>query len=210
MAALRHNLTGFVLLAAMTVAGAAGAGQLDLSLGQGRVTLIATEVSLSEILAEWSRLGDTRFVYDDEFDDQLTGPPLTLHLVDVPEAEVLRILLRSAPGYVAAPRAAHLQGAAVYDRVVILSSGSRPRTARAAPVRVSPPVPATSPPPDTVETTLADRATPAEPPPASAKERTTHWAHLERNRSLLSSSEKGISAPTRASPRDPSTHPRVP
>ena len=91
---------------------------MELSLDRGRVTLTATEVPLGEILAEWSRIGGTRFVDA----DQLTAPPMTLQLVDVPEADALRILLRAASGYVAAPRATEGPGTSRFDRVVILVS----------------------------------------------------------------------------------------
>ena len=108
-----------VLLAAPNVL---QAGELDLSIARGRVTLTASEVPLGEVLAEWARIGDTQFVDP----DQLTGPPVTLQLVDVPEADALRILLRSASGYLAAPRAAGLPGASVYDRVLIMASSRGP------------------------------------------------------------------------------------
>jgi hypothetical protein len=105
-----------------------GAG-VELSFDGGRVTLVATRVTVDKILAEWARLGDTRFI-DAE---RLNGSPTTLQLIDVPEAAALRVLLRSVPGYVVMPRAVEASGTSRYDRVVILA---RRRIARTSPALV--------------------------------------------------------------------------
>lgn len=94
----------------------AAAGNLTLTLSNGRVTLMAQDVPLRQILDEWSRVGKTTIVNG----DKLTGPPLTLQLVDRPEREVLDLLLRSASGYIAAQRAASIPDASMFDRVMIL------------------------------------------------------------------------------------------
>jgi hypothetical protein len=94
----------------------ASAGDLKLTLSNGRVTLIAQDVPLRQILDEWSRVGKTTIVNG----DKLMGPPMTLQLVDRPEREVLDLLLRSASGYIAAQRAASIPDASVFDRVMIL------------------------------------------------------------------------------------------
>lgn len=94
----------------------AAAGDLKLSLSNGRVTLIAQDVPLRQILDEWARVGQTTIVNA----DKLNGPPMTLQLVDRPEREVLDLLLRSASGYIAAPRSASLDGASVFEKVMIL------------------------------------------------------------------------------------------
>jgi hypothetical protein len=99
----------------------ARAGELQLTIANGRVTLVADSVPLRTILTEWARIGQTRIVNG----EKLTGAPLTLRLIDVPEAQALDIVLRSASGYMAAPRPAGMAGASQYDRVVILAS-SRP------------------------------------------------------------------------------------
>ncbi len=94
----------------------ATAGDLKLTLSNGRVTLIATDVPLGQILDEWARVGKTTIVNG----DKLSGPPLTLQLVDRPEREVLDLLLRSASGYIAAQRQVSIADASVFDRVMIL------------------------------------------------------------------------------------------
>jgi len=92
------------------------AGDLTLTLANGRATLIAQDVPLRQILDEWARVGNTTIVNG----DKLMGPPMTLQLVDRPEREVLDLLLRSASGYIAAPRGANLAGASQFARVMIL------------------------------------------------------------------------------------------
>ena len=96
----------------MVGASRAGAGELTLTLSNGRATLIAKDVPVRQILDEWSRVGKTTIVNG----DKLTGPPITLQLVDRPEREVLELVLRSASGYIAAPRdAAAPVGASMFD-----------------------------------------------------------------------------------------------
>jgi hypothetical protein len=70
----------------------AAAGDLKLTLSNGRVTLIAQDVPLRQILDEWSRLGKTTIVNG----DKLMGPPLTLQ------------------------RPANVADASMFDRVMIL------------------------------------------------------------------------------------------
>jgi hypothetical protein len=94
----------------------AAAGDLKLTLSNGRVTLIAQDVPLRQILDEWARVGKTTIVNA----DKLNGPPMTLQLVDRPEREVLDLLLRVASGYIAAPRTASIEGGSVFERVMIL------------------------------------------------------------------------------------------
>ena len=119
-----------VALVGAMAAGPAAGDEIELSMKAGRVTLVATGAPLTAVLAAWSRVGTTRFV-DAE---AVAGESVTLHLVGVAEAEALRILLRPAAGYVAAPRRAGSNGASQYDRVKILGAagGAAAVQARAA------------------------------------------------------------------------------
>ncbi len=101
----------------------ASAGDLRLTMNAGRVTIIADNVPLRQILQEWSRIGQALIVNA----DKLSGPNVTMQLIDTPEKDALDILLRSASGYIAAPRTIARAGASLYDRVTILAS-SRPPT----------------------------------------------------------------------------------
>jgi len=106
-----------VLVALAVSASIAAAGELKLTLEKGRATLIAEDVPLRQILDEWARVGQTTIVNA----DKLTGPPVTVQLVDRPEGEVLDLLLRSASGYIAAPRdAAAPAGPSIFAKVMIL------------------------------------------------------------------------------------------
>src|SRR4051812_46858630 len=100
----------------------AEAGDLRLTMQNGRVTLIADNVPLRQILQEWARVGQATILNA----DKLTGPALTLQIVDAPERDVLDIVLRSAAGYIAAPRPMIVAGASVYDRVTIMATSRAP------------------------------------------------------------------------------------
>ena len=106
----------------------ASAGDLKLTLANGRVTLIAQDVPLRQILDEWARVGKTTIVNG----DKLTGPPMTFQLIDRPEREVLDLLLRSASGYIVAQRAVSMAGASQFDRVMILPVSRGPVGAASA------------------------------------------------------------------------------
>ena len=94
------------------------AGQVKLEIRNGLVTLDAKDASVREILAEWSRVGQTRILNGDRLP---ASAPLTLQLVDIPESKALDILLRSVAGYVAAPRAQFVAAASRYDRIAVMA-----------------------------------------------------------------------------------------
>ena len=118
-----------IVLAAAVAAMAAPvrAEDVEVAIGGGRVTILAHDATVKEILTEWGRVGGTAMI-DIE---KLTDETVTLELVDVPEAAALRTLLRSAAGYMAAPRAATAQGASRFDRILIMAT-SKP-AARVSP-----------------------------------------------------------------------------
>jgi hypothetical protein len=124
---MKHTLRcAFFAALACGLSHQAAAGELKLSMQDGRVTLVADNVPLGKILQEWARIGQAKIVNG----EKLSGPALTLQLINVSEREALDILLRSASGYIAAPRPVALAGAAMYDRVTIMAT-SRPPAATA-------------------------------------------------------------------------------
>jgi hypothetical protein len=132
---IKHLLRCVFLAAlAVGVARPVFAGQLKLSMHDGRVTLVADNVPVRQILQEWERVGQTRIVNI----DRLSGPNVTLQLIDTPEREALDVLLRSASGYIAAPRPTPVANAALYDRVTIFVSTTR---APAQVITAAPPMP---------------------------------------------------------------------
>ena len=124
---LFRGVVGILLIAG--TGSLAVAGDLKLTLDNGRATLIAKDVPLRQILEEWARIGKTTIVNG----DKLMGPLLTLQLVDRPEREVLDVLLRSASGYIVARRDISLAGASQFDKVMILPVSRGPVGVASAP-----------------------------------------------------------------------------
>lgn len=134
---MRRGLAGvftvFLAVPAGFLAVPAGAQQLTLAFKDGRVTLDATAVPARAILSEWARLGGTKVVGA----ERVAGAPLTLSLVDVPEPQALDIILRSAAGYLAAPRVSG-SGASMYDRILVLATSTPPPPPPARPAPIAP------------------------------------------------------------------------
>ncbi len=128
--------TLLILALTLVVAPPAGAQGLKLVFNQGRVSIDATSVPVRTILNEWAKLGGTKVVGA----ERVSGAPLTLKLVDVPEALALDIILRSVAGYMAAPRGA-VAGASMYDRILVMATSSAPAPAAATPNALSGPSP---------------------------------------------------------------------
>ncbi|MCX6546337.1 MAG: hypothetical protein NTV05_18245 [Acidobacteria bacterium] len=117
-------LSACSLAVVLALPGSAGAGEVHLTIQNGRVALSARDVTLRQVLLEWERVGDTRVVIREGVPDT----PLTLELVDVPEEQALRTLLRSTPGYVAAKRLERTSGGSMY-RLIILIAATASRVA---------------------------------------------------------------------------------
>lgn len=125
-----------VLAAALLVATTpASASELSLTITNGRVTLVAQDVTVRQILAEWARVGQTKIVNG----EKMMGGPMTIELRDVPEAKALETLLRSAAGYVIAPRPAGRTGVSAFDAIVILATSRAPVVTASAPPTFRPP-----------------------------------------------------------------------
>jgi len=126
---------------AWLAAAPAARAEVQLSIRNGRVSIVAKDATVRQILAEWARVGKTRIVNA----ERIPGGPVTLELKNVPEAEALDVLLRTLSGYMAAPRIANVSAeASVYDSIVVMptvATAVAPRTAAAAgaPAPFSPP-----------------------------------------------------------------------
>jgi len=121
---IMKKLIAPAVLGAMFVFGAAVAARADVqvSIQNGKVSITAKDAMVRDILAEWGRVGRTRIVNG----EKVTGGPLTLQLVDVPEEQALRTVLRSVSGYVAAPRATVEAGASRFDRILVMPTSTAP------------------------------------------------------------------------------------
>ncbi len=128
---MKKSLGCVVLAAAFIAPTPASAGELRLSIANGRVTIVAQDVTVKQILDEWSRVGQTKIVGA----ERLAGTPITLDLRDVAEGRALESLLRSASGYIAKPRAAATGtlGASTYDAILIMPASRAPAAANLPP-----------------------------------------------------------------------------
>jgi hypothetical protein len=116
MAASSMRAVSLATILALTVPGLASAGDLRLTFLNGRVTLVAQDVPLRKILAEWERVGGTSVVNR----DAAPGVSLTLNLADVPETRALAILLQQAAGYFASERNDPAETSSRFARIAIM------------------------------------------------------------------------------------------
>ena len=120
--------TAIACLAVLLGSAAPSSAQaVSLQFDNGLVTLNAQNAPIRTILAEWSRLGGTRFVNA----ERIGGAPVTMELTALPERQALEILLRSVAGYVATQREGS-SGVSQLGGVMILPTS--------APVRAPAPV----------------------------------------------------------------------
>jgi hypothetical protein len=133
-------LASAALLVAATAASAAA--DVSIAIANGRVSVVAKDATLKQILSEWARVGQTKIVNL----ERVGGGPITIELTNVPEEQALDILLRPVSGFMAAPRIVQAGTLSRYDRIVVMPTPAAPRppmTANAAP----PPTPAFTPQP---------------------------------------------------------------
>ncbi len=71
----------------------ADAGDVTLTLRDGRATIVARNASLQQILREWALRGATRFVNL----ERVANTPISLEVKDMPERQALAILLVRSP-----------------------------------------------------------------------------------------------------------------
>lgn len=128
---MRTLLAGLVI--AVCTASSASA-DVRVTMHDGRVSIVAKDATVRQILAEWARVGQTKIVNL----ERIPGGPVTLELTDVSEAKALEVLLRSLSGYIAAPRATDVANLSQYDRIVVIPTLASERPAVApAPQRAA-------------------------------------------------------------------------
>lgn len=115
--------------------------KLEISFNEGRVTLVAENVSLAEIFAEWARKGGSQIVNAERLP---ATPVMPTEFKDQPEADVLRTLLREAPGYGASMRPASGTQSTVQTVFILavraFTTTSSPGSPVASPVQQNSPV----------------------------------------------------------------------
>jgi hypothetical protein len=117
------------LFVTLSVTGSASAQVLSLEFHDGHVRLTAENVPVSQILAEWARVGGTRIVNG----ERVPGAPVTLEIVDAPERQALDTVLRGAAGYMVLARDTIAPGGSAFDKIMVLATTSRAPAAAALP-----------------------------------------------------------------------------
>src|SRR5262245_49521410 len=136
------------VLAVMGVAGFASRASADVqvSMKSGRVTIVAKDATVRQILMEWARVGQTKIVNV----DRIPGSPVSIELRDMPEEQALKVLLRAFSGFMTAPRVtAAAPEASVFDRIIVMPTiaAAAPAPAGGPPPISAPSFPQPSPPP---------------------------------------------------------------
>jgi hypothetical protein len=118
--------TAILTSAVFLVTVATASADVHLTMQNGRVSLIAKDATVRQILAEWARVGDTRIVNM----ERVPGGPVTLELTNVPEAQALEVLLRPLSGYITAPRPVEAANLSRFDRIILMPTlaSARPAT----------------------------------------------------------------------------------
>jgi hypothetical protein len=120
------SLTSAIVACLLTAS--AASADVQVLLNNGRVSIVAKDATVRQILAEWARVGQTKVVNV----DRIPGGPLTLELSNVPEGQALDVLLRSVSGYMAAPRQTVTANLSMFDRIIVMPTTAAPRPAAAA------------------------------------------------------------------------------
>jgi hypothetical protein len=132
-----------VLLFAL-VAPDRAAAQVALTIADGQVTLVAENATVAQILDEWARVGETRFVNG----DLVPGSRLTVRLDQVSENEALDVVLQSAAGFLGIAKRAPAPAKSRFDRILILPTTtvtSKPAAAESRPTMFAQPEQQTAP-----------------------------------------------------------------
>ena len=115
-------------ISAVLFAASTASADVQITLKDGRVTLVAKDATVRQILAEWARVGQTKIVNA----ERIPGGPVNLEFTGLPEADALDILLRAVSGYMAAPRPTAAANLSRYDRILVMPNAPAPRVAAAA------------------------------------------------------------------------------
>ena len=122
---MKTVLFGF---AVCLLASSTASAEVKVTMNGGRVSIVAKDATVRQILTEWARVGQTKIVNV----ERVPGGPMTLELQDVPEAQALEVLLRTLSGYITAPRAVEAANLSRFDRIIIMPTVASARPAPSA------------------------------------------------------------------------------
>jgi len=114
---------GTLLSIVAIVSTALHADTVQLSLRDGRLSLVATNATPAQIFAAWSRAGGVLIVNA----EQMPSVPVSIRLDNVPEEQALDTLLRPVSGYLAVRRTDPAGSGSIFDRIVILATAQAAR-----------------------------------------------------------------------------------
>ncbi|HKB12090.1 MAG TPA: hypothetical protein VKD69_15615 [Vicinamibacterales bacterium] len=128
---------------------ATASADVQLTLQNGRVTIVAKDASVRQILTEWARVGHTKIVNV----ERIPGGPMTIELRNMPETQALDILMRTLSGYITAPRPVEAANLSQFDRIIVMPTiaSARPATPAAPPPVFQQPAPQFQPPAPVVD-----------------------------------------------------------
>ncbi|MCX6545586.1 MAG: hypothetical protein NTV05_14390 [Acidobacteria bacterium] len=115
MTSSRRLTYGLVVLLVLAAALPASAGEVLFSIRDGRVTLVAHNALISDILAVWEKEGRTKIVAR----ERVPGMVTSLEIDNEPESAALATILRQVTGYIAAKREVAPADASIYRCIVI-------------------------------------------------------------------------------------------
>src|SRR5580765_7468597 len=120
-----------ICAAACLLAASTASADVHLTMQNGRVSIVAKDATLRQILTEWARVGQTKIVNV----ERIPGGPMSIELNNVPESQALDVLLRTMSGYIAATREVDVATLSRFDRIIVLPTlaGARPPTSAAPP-----------------------------------------------------------------------------
>lgn len=113
---LKALALGALTLVLCAAASSPAFAEVQLTIQNGRVSLVAKDATLRQILAEWARVGQTKIVNG----DRVPGAPQTLQFNNLPEQQALETLLRGLSGYVAQARDTFDANLSRFDRILVM------------------------------------------------------------------------------------------
>jgi hypothetical protein len=93
---------------------------VHVSFRDGRVSIVAKDATVGQILAEWAKIGQTKIVNV----ERIPRDPLTIELQNVTEGRALDVVLRTVSGYIAASREIDVPNASRFDRIIVMPTSA--------------------------------------------------------------------------------------
>src|SRR4029079_1983180 len=123
-----------VAVGLLTCAASAASADVRVTIGNGRVSIVASNATLRQILEEWARVGQTKIVNV----ERVSGAPMTIELTNVPEDQALDILLRPVTGFMAGQRPERVMALSRFARIVLTPGVAAPRAPVSAAAAAAP------------------------------------------------------------------------